>query len=59
MPLAFADVTGGARYPPALSREGKLELTEESRLARLPRSCRLFGVFRVFWFLVALVSLLR
>jgi hypothetical protein len=31
MPLAFADVTGGARYPPALSREGKLELTKASR----------------------------
>ena len=30
----FADVTGGARYPPRLSREGKLELTEESRLAQ-------------------------
>ena len=33
-PLAFADVTGGAKYPPRLSGEGKLELTEESRLAQ-------------------------
>ena len=28
MPLAFTDVTGGARYPPVLSREGKLKLTK-------------------------------
>ena len=34
MPTAYAHVTGGARHPPRFHREGKLELTEESRLAQ-------------------------
>ena len=31
MPSAFANVTGGARYPPRLSRDGRLELTKAPR----------------------------
>ena len=31
MPLGFAHMTGRARYPPRLSREGKLELTKGPR----------------------------
>ena len=31
MPLGFANMTRGARYPPRLSREGKLELTKAPR----------------------------
>ena len=31
LPLGFAHMTGRARYPPRLSREGKLELTKGPR----------------------------
>ena len=37
MPSGFANMTGGARYPPRLSREGKLELTKAPR--SLDRGC--------------------
>ena len=37
MPLRFANMTGGARYPPRLSREGQLELTKAPR--SLNRGC--------------------
>ena len=37
MPSRFANMTGGARYSPRLSREGKLELTKAPR--SLDRGC--------------------
>ena len=37
MPSGFANMTGGARYPPRLSWEGKLELTKAPR--SLDRGC--------------------